>query len=450
MQHSKFDITDKHANLKSAYKFLEQLIRHRLSEDLQKEAAVEDPTGPILNPQLPSPFTSFVFNHRLTTDELTVLLLALAPHVYPHLFDTIISELLPQGGEFPAFGGVKSGNHRGMIPTGETAVYLLAGFELEKRFQVQRIFASDHFFAQEQVLYLEPVKSGEPPLSGRIALQADFIDLFTFGHMTIPQMSPQFPAQHITTELDWNDLVLTPFTRDQIHELQNWILYQETLLYNWGMNRKLKPGYRALFYGPPGTGKTLTATLLGKYTGKEVFKIDLSMVISKFIGETEKHLASLFDKAQNKDWILFFDEADAIFGKRTNVRDAHDKYANQEVSYLLQRIEQYPGLTILASNFKTNIDDAFLRRFNAIIYFPVPSPEERRLLWEKSFPDALEFVEDVDLKMIAQRYELTGSHIMNIVQYVCLEALGRDSNKICHEDLLLGIKREMAKEGKSY
>jgi SpoVK/Ycf46/Vps4 family AAA+-type ATPase len=172
-----------------------------------------------------------------------------------------------------------------------------------------------------------------------------------------------FPAQRITTEMEWKDLVLNEQTLAQIEELHAWINHSSTLLYDWGMKRQFKLGYRVLFYGPPGTGKTLTASLLGKYTGKDVYKIDLSMVVSKFIGETEKNLSSLFTKAESKDWILFFDEADALFSKRTNVRDAHDKYAHQEVSYLLQRVENYDGLVILSSNLKSNIDDAFIRRF---------------------------------------------------------------------------------------
>ncbi len=214
------------------------------------------------------------------------------------------------------------------------------------------------------------------------------------------------------------------------------------------MGKRIKPGYRALFYGPPGTGKTLASTLLGKYTQKSVFRIDLSMVISKYIGETEKNLSQLFDKAQNKDWILFFDEADSIFGKRTNVRDAHDKYANQEVSYLLQRIESYPGLTILASNFKTNIDEAFMRRFNSCIYFPLPKAEERFRLWQKAFPPHVTFTKEVDFKALAQKYELTGAHIINIVHYTCLSALNKGSNIITAKSIKEGIQKEFAKEGK--
>ena len=143
---------------------------------------------------------------------------------------------------------------------------------------------------------------------------------------------------------------------------------------DWGMAPKLRPGYRSLFYGPPGTGKTMTACLLGKSTGRDVYKVDLSLVVSKYIGETEKNLARVFDQAQHKGWILFFDEADALFGKRSETRDAHDRYANQEVSFLLQRIETFDGIAILASNQRENLDDAFTRRFESIIYFPMPRP----------------------------------------------------------------------------
>jgi SpoVK/Ycf46/Vps4 family AAA+-type ATPase len=135
------------------------------------------------------------------------------------------------------------------------------------------------------------------------------------------------------SKLQWQDIVLPPRTLAEVQELENWIRNGDTLMNQWNMRHKLRPGCRALFFGPPGTGKTLTATVLGKVTGRQVYKVDLSMVVSKYIGETEKNLAGLFDRAEHKDWILFFDEADALFGKRTQVRDAHDRYANQEVSF---------------------------------------------------------------------------------------------------------------------
>jgi SpoVK/Ycf46/Vps4 family AAA+-type ATPase len=228
---------------------------------------------------------------------------------------------------------------------------------------VAKLFDEEHLFEKKNILYLEQVALGDPKMSGRLILDDEFVELFTSGKISRPKLSSDFPAQLITTELEWNDLVLHDKVIAEIKEIETWLNYNDKLMESWGMKGKIKPGYRVLFYGPPGTGKTMTACLLGKYAKHDVFRIDLSMVVSKYIGETEKNLSKLFDKAQNKDWILFFDEADSIFGKRTDVRDAHDKYANQEVSYLLQRIEMHAGLIILASNMKSNIDTSFTRRF---------------------------------------------------------------------------------------
>jgi len=216
----------------------------------------------------------------------------------------------------------------------------------------------------------------------------------------------------------------------------------------WKMRGKIKPGFKVLFHGPSGTGKTMTASLLGKYTGRDVYRIDLSMVVSKYIGETEKNLSKLFDKAANKDWILFFDEADSIFGKRTDVRDAHDKYANQEVSYLLQRIESHKGLVILASNMKSNIDSAFIRRFNTMIQFENPGPAERLKLWKNYFPAKVTPDKKLNIKQIARDYELTGANIVNVIQYAGLQTLQKKSDTISKGDLLKGIQKEYRKEGK--
>ena len=204
----------------------------------------------------------------------------------------------------------------------------------------------------------------------------------------------------------------------------------------------------SLFSGPPGTGKTLTASLLGKYTNRDVFRIDLSLVVSKYIGETEKNLSKLFDRAENKDWILFFDEADALFGKRTGVRDAHDKYANQEVSYLLQRIESHTGLVILASNMKSNIDAAFTRRFNAIIEFENPTAQERLAIWKNNIPQNIRLDKEINLEEIARKYEVNGANIVNIIHYACLKTLENNSDILRQPDLLKGIQQEYVKEGK--
>lgn len=390
----------------------------------------------------------FVQRYNPTSEELTLLLLALVPHLQPSVFSKLIAEHLPGGGDFPEFGGVKGTNHRGLLPTGETAQFILAGDDFEKRLDVQRLLSSEHWFAQEHILWLESVREGEPMMSGRLLLNPDIVEELTLGTVSKPRFSIEFPAEHIDTDMTWEDLVLHPGTLRQIREIEHWITHNDTLLHDWGMKKRIKPGYRALFYGPPGTGKTLTATLLGKHTGKDVFRIDLSRVVSKYIGETEKNLSRLFDKAENKNWILFFDEADALFGKRTEIRDAHDKYANQEVAYLLQRIEHYNGLVILATNQRSNIDDAFVRRFQAIIHFPIPRSEDRYEIWCQAFPTQLEIASDIDWRQVAARYELTGASIMNVAHYCAVEALADRSCALTSRQLEAAILREYVKEGK--
>ena len=433
-------------NISHALSLLRAIISARLQSHLQQtQPAANDPAGYLRDG---SPYAQFMDIHAPTFEEYLLLLLALAPHLQPNFFTRIIAEHLPQGGDFPEFGGVKAANHRGILPTGETAQFVLAGDDLEKRLEVQQLLGSEHWLYQKHILWLEPVREGEPAMSGRLVLDPETVEWLSVGVVSKPRFSSDFPAEHLHTDMDWSDLVLNDNTLAQIQEIENWIKWNDALMNELGMGRKVKPGYRVLFYGPPGTGKTLTATLLGKSTGKDVFRIDLSRVVSKYIGETEKNLSKLFDKAENKNWILFFDEADALFGKRTNVRDAHDKYANQEVAYLLQRVEGYNGLVILATNQRSNIDEAFTRRFQSMVHFPLPRPEERFEIWAKAFPLQIEIAADVDWRQVAGRYELSGAGILNVVQYCVVEALADESRRISRDRLEAGILREFVKEGK--
>lgn len=390
----------------------------------------------------------FIIENNLSEIDILILGLALVPHMKPDFLSSIIAEYLPNGGELPEFGGIKTKNHRGILPTGETAQFLVAGNDLENRISFYNYLHNQSFLYQKGIIKIEAVANGEPKLSGLLILEDEYIEKFITGKILKPQLSSIFPAQLIETQLDWDDLVLNSNTLNQIKEIETWLKFNDILLHEWNMKAKIKPGFRVMFYGAPGTGKTLTASLLGKYTQRDVYRIDLSMVISKYIGETEKNLSSLFDKAADKDWILFFDEADAVFGKRTNVRDAHDKYANQEVSYLLQRIENHPGLVILASNFKTNIDAAFTRRFQSIIEFEVPSYGERLKLWQNNLPKGIKIAEDVNLQELSKKYDITGANIVNIIQYACLRTLEDQNKSINLNHLLQGIKKEYTKEGK--
>jgi SpoVK/Ycf46/Vps4 family AAA+-type ATPase len=258
-----------------------------------------------------------------------------------------------------------------------------------------------------------------------------------------------FPAKLITTQLTWDDLVLPPEVFEELETITGWVRHAKTLMHDWGLEKVIKPGYRSLFYGPSGTGKTLTACLIGDTVSADVYRIDLSMVVSKYIGETEKNLANIFDQAQNKSWILFFDEADALFGKRTQTTSAHDRYANQEISYLLQRVEDFPGVVILATNLKGNIDDAFARRFQSQVYFPMPDADQRLQLWKNMLNHRCRPTKDTDLNEISEIYELSGGAITNVVRYGAILALQNNREAIFHGDLVKGISKELRKEGKT-
>lgn len=381
--------------------------------------------------------------------EWVILVLALVPHIQPNFFESVIMEHLNGGGDFPEFGGVRAQNHRSMLPTGETAQFILAGNDINKRLNVHQYFSEEHFFFRQNMLWLEPIKEGEPAMSGRIILAQEWVDKLLFDKESAPKFGLDFPAKKVTTNMFWEDAVLHPHTLAQVNDIAVWLQHHELLKEDANLGRKVKPGYRVLFYGPSGTGKTLTASLLGKQFNRDVYRVDLSQIVSKYIGETEKNLENVFRRAESKNWILFFDEADALFGKRTNVQSSHDKYANQEVSYLLQRVEDYAGLLILASNYRNNIDDAFIRRFHSVVHFPMPNASERLAIWQKSLPAGLKPDESIKLDILARQYEMTGAAILNAVQFATLQAYARNNGLLLHTDLVEGIRKEYLKEEKS-
>lgn len=437
-------------NIIRSLEFLKEIANRRLQLHFNKEEAPPFAYPELAIEQDDSPLNHFILQHQLNVEEYIILLLALAPHIQPNFMDAIVQAHLPAGGDFAEMGGARGNNHRGMLPTAETALFILGGGDLLKRIQVSHYFSPDHFFTRDNILSLEQMKDGEPRMSGKIILQPDYIDLFLLGKAAKPSFGPEFPAKHISTQMEWSDLVLNPKTAQQVADIKTWLDHNDSFMKDWGMGKKIKPGFRALFYGPPGTGKTLTATLLGKQFKKDVYRIDLSQVVSKYVGETEKNLEKVFYKAENKNWILFFDEADALFGKRSNVQNSNDKYANQEVSYLLQRVEDFPGLIILASNYKNNIDQAFVRRFNTIIHFPIPNAAERYAIWKTTLPAKASLAEGLDLQALAFQYELSGSAIISVIHYASLQAIGNGSVCLSKKDIVEGIRREYEKEEKVF
>ena len=253
-------------------------------------------------------------------------------------------------------------------------------------------------------------------------------------------------AQHIHTPSQMQDLVLPEKTRAALEEIMTHYRYKHKVFKTWGYEQFFQSeGLTLLFSGVSGTGKTMAASVLANTLGLELYKIDLSQMISKYIGETEKNLAKLFEAAKASGVILFFDEADAVFGKRTELKDAHDRYANIEVSYLLQRIEAYEGIVILASNFKENIDEAFLRRLRFVIEFPTPDAKQREALWQKVLPSNL-LERPLSLSTVAERFKLSGANIRNIALYAAFNAAG-EGRKIAPGHLIKALKSELEKTG---
>lgn len=396
-----------------------------------------------------SPYGLLVKKYNLGFDERFLLILALVPYLAPQMLDMFFLKNGTLGRPYTEFGGWQNKSHRGFLPTCETALFVLAGDNLERRLEVMRLFEDNSVLFKNRILTLEYGAPGEPTNSAALRVTSETLEYILTGTQNKPDYSMHFPAKLITSKLTWDDLILNNDVMEDIQQIILWISHADTIMNKWGMSKNLKPGYRALFYGPPGTGKTLTATLIGSRMNMDVYRIDLSQVVSKYIGETEKNLSGIFDQAETHNWILFFDEADALFGSRTHANNANDRAANQEIAYLLQRIEDYPGVAILASNLKSNIDEAFARRFQSIVYFPMPNCEEREHLWNNLFPDKNLLDDNVDLHDLSKKFELSGGSLTNVARYAILRAIGNNREKITNKDILLGISKELQKEGKN-
>jgi ATP-dependent 26S proteasome regulatory subunit len=258
-------------------------------------------------------------------------------------------------------------------------------------------------------------------------------------------------ARQVTTTFGWDDLILPAKQQSQLRELERAIRNSSGVLEDWNFQSRLPygRGITALFSGPSGTGKTMAAGILARELGLDLYKIDLARVVSKYIGETEKNLDRIFDQAEDANAMLFFDEADALFGKRSAIKDAHDRYANIEVAYLLQKMEERLGVTILASNLKTNMDDAFVRRIRFGVEFLMPEYAQRLEIWRSSLPREIRLADDVDLTVLAKRLRVSGGSIMNI----CVGAASlayRPGGAISMQHFAHAARRELEKLGQQY
>lgn len=394
-----------------------------------------------------SPYADGVLDAGLDAGERLVLILAMLPYLRPQALDLFLITNQASERRFTEFGGMTTGAHSGFRPTRETALFLLGGESMYFRLRAAEIFMPHSALLRHHILDTHDEPDAGPWLP--LAVSRRWATRLTRGGATPPDFGPGFPAQLIDTQHGWHDLVLDDPVREEVHQITAWVRNEHILMKTWHLNRQLKPGYRALFYGPPGTGKTMTAGVLGGVLKMPVYRVDLSRIVSKYIGETEKNLAVLFDHAAFGDMILFFDEADALFGKRTETNSSNDRHANQQIAYLLQRIEDCPGVVILASNLKANIDSAFSRRLQAAIRFGIPDADARLKLWKSAFAGLKPgMTKGLDLVRIARDHELAGGAIINVLRYAALRAIDRSPHRVTMDDIATGIDRELRKEGR--
>ncbi len=428
--------------------WLKEIIQERFAG--QKHCSLKDLLALHPEPVLPADCTDTLcglfYRTKLSPGEKIIFLLSIAPYYIPDF----LGKLLPIEGQQqeldPAFS--RSAINKNCIPTVATALTILAGENIHQRQESLQLFIAGAALVKNQLIYIARSTPYDPFTTLRLLPGEHAFQYLLTGEEQHPSFSGDFPAVLLETGYSWEDLVLPPETLHQVKEIKEWVEFEKKLKQEECEATKFRPGCKCLFHGPPGVGKTLAATLLGKYTDKKVYKIDLSAVVSKYIGETEKNLSAVFDQAAHGNWILFFDEADALFGKRGITKSSNDRYANQEVAYLLQRFENYEGVSILASNFKDNIDTAFFRRFHIIVKFSNPDTDERLKLWNGYLPKGYHYEEQIDINELASKVDVNGAAIYNVMRRAYMKAVLRNEKVILGQDLLDSIRMEKAKEGK--
>lgn len=427
-----------------------QILQHRIDE-LGNPALPRSFFSQIPPPSLSNctgPYADLVNGLQLSPMERLLLITALVPHYAPEVFTGLLRHETNQLAlKYYEAGGFIDPTFHYFVPAFKTILFLLSEDDTSTVSFCKLALNKESRLFKEQIITMISMRGShdENMLNQVPVLAAEYVHFIKTGQKPRPDFGKAFPASLVTTAMNWSDLVLPEATMAELEFIKEWMVNGRKLI---EVDERTNKSFPCLFYGPPGTGKSLAAKLIGKEFGKDVFRIDLSMIVSKYIGETEKNLAYLFDRADEKDWILFFDEADALFGKRTAIGDAKDKWANLEMSYLLQRMEEYTGLTILATNIKNNLDPAMVRRFQAMIHFPRPGQKERELLWKNSIPSYFAYDPSINPEKLA-RYEFTGANIANILKGASLDALGRNTNIISPDALMRGIKREFAKENRT-
>lgn len=433
--------------LQSEFQWIESLIRFRINELCGVE---QEPVLPVIPAAMEGvhPYSDTLLVMNPDVPERVAMALSFAAYTAPQFLNYLYAKNEYTDRIFTEFGILEGERDLKMIPTWQTVFFLCYGADVNVCFRLSEYIHGDHRLYTEKFLLL-PMEPVENPFLTPLILNKDVLQSWVYPKHLRHLADPFFPAHEISSGLEWGDLVIGEETEQGLRQLRLWLRHGDALLKDPRFGRYLNQGIRVLFYGPSGTGKTLTASLLGKEFSLPVYRVDLSQMVSKWIGETEKNLARVFDMAEKQGWILFFDEAEALFSSRGEVNNSNDRRANQEVSYLLQRVENFDGTIIMATNLRDNIDDAFIRRFQLMINFPVPDVGTRIRLWTHLLEDTFPLAANISIEQLAEDFELTGGGMKNAFRAVMLEVYDRPESEqvITRELLYKAIRYECSKDG---
>lgn len=432
-------------SLEREFAWVASIIDARIRLYFGQECAYKD-VRDITPPDLTDDGSSYgqlVRRHALSFEQRFILVLALAPRLRPQLLDPLRIKNANVDGYFAEFGGRHLDNR--FHPTVRTASFLLAGDDV-----AQGLALTAACLAKETILYVaQLLRTGAEDgaeVDPLLLMHADWLSLLSTGDLSASGSPGGLPLHRLGTSLEWDDLVLGSGQLDELETIRAWIGHGDTLLREWDLGSRIQPGYRALFRGPSGTGKTLAAALLGKTTGLTVYRVDLAAVRSRYIGETQEHLARILELGESQRAILLFDEAESLFGRRSDVRDAHDRYVNIDIAWLLRQMEEFPGTVIVTTKLRDDLDETLARRFHSIVEFPNPGADERLRLWRQAFAGcALD--PDIDLQSIAEEFDISGGAIANVLRRACLMAVRRDDGTVQLADLRRAAAAELQKRG---
>lgn len=425
-----------------------QLVSSRMhDEETPFEALATIPTPEASN------YAKFILEHKLTLADRVLLFTALISSKTQKLLTNLLTEPLASnpGEQFDHFKVVFDKENGICKPTVSTVAYIMAGEDHLKYAEYLFHFEQNSTLIKERIVSLiSPTDEYESFPSHIIRLDPAYESHFCRGSKFRLDQVKDFHARLAETTKGIKDLILNDKTQLALMGLIDYMRVSKVAFENDSFSSRHNKGFVAMFHGFPGTGKTYSAAVIANEIGLPMYIVDTAGLVSKYVGETSKNLKNIFDRLKGKNCILYFDEADAIFGKRTVVKDSKDRYGNQEVSYLLQAIEKFDGIVILSSNFPDNVDMAFRRRINLMVNFEPPEEDKRLKLWQYYYPDEGYTLEPENLlEKLASRYSLTGANIANLMKSACIEAVANGNHILTEELMDRHLSSEYYKDGRN-